>query len=594
MMSDKLPTSDASPDACEGSSGGEPWALIWGERRPPRIHVLSDVHLDTGPYEIPTALEFDILVAAGDIGPVELAVPWLAGIGRPVVYVLGNHEAWDREIGAVVEAARDLARGTKVHVLEQEGVVIYGVRFLGATLWTNFGEWNPALVQSAAMHMQDYRYIRATAWYQDGSNANNARGLLTSADLPGLEPKPSASGDISFSPAIAYCIHRDTVSWLAAELSKPFAGPTIVVTHHAPSLLCLASFGVDDILLNPSNRSDMRRHPDFVRVGAYASALEPLLAKHRTKIAAWVHGHLHMHADLLVEGVRVTSNARGYAIGVITEKDIAEASWLGLRLTRRDVEQSEIRHRNNPFAGDGKGFDRRFVLDLSTGFQAPLTSALKEVVAEVEAIISDCKRLLPYVNTEMDVPRYAVRRSFADNIYRAEVAIDRVTAGPAKAVDKYAGSALSTHGAPTYLPALASYNNTAAEPAIERIYEGTLVKLEAWYVWLVALPAAALVAQRRWCRAALSALTWCQERGLAVEVLGPTWRGAFELAECQHITLITDEPDESDMYLALDEYLVESGYRGFVPMIEAREVLEAADRSRLLTAADLQAICAEI
>jgi len=568
------------------------WQLIWAQQ-PPRIHVLSDVHLETGTYEIPDDLEFDILVAAGDIGPIEMAVPWLAGLGRPVIYVLGNHENWDRDIGSTAENARILARGTNVHVLEQESIVIGGVRFLGATLWTNFGEWHPALVQSAATHMQDFRYISATEWYQQSGNADAVRGLLTSANLPGLEPKPSASGDISFSPAIAYCIHRDTVSWLAAELSKPFAGPTIVVTHHAPSLRCLASFGVDDILLNPSNRSDMRRHPDFVRVGAYASALEPLLAKHRTKIAAWVHGHLHMHADLLVEGVRVTSNARGYAIGVITEKDIAEASWLGLRLTRRDVEQSEIRHRNNPFAGDGKGFDRRFVLDLSTGFQAPLTAALKEVVGEVEAIISDCKRLLPYINTEFDVPRYAVRRAFADDIYRAEIALETVTAGSAKAVDKYAGSTLSSHGAPAHLPALASYNNMAAEPAIERIYESTLVKLNAWHAWLVALPTAVLVAQRRWCAAALSALTWCQQRGLAADVLRPKWRGAFEIAECQYITLVVDEPDEADEYIKLDSYLVDAGYRGFIPTIEARDELGAAERGRLLTVAELQAICGE-
>lgn len=593
-MSDKLPTSDASPDAGEGSTGEEPWALIWGERRPPRIHVLSDVHLDTGPYEIPTELEFDILVAAGDIGPVELAVPWLAGLGVPSVYVLGNHEAWDRDIGSIVEAARNLARGTDVHVLEQESVVIAGVRFLGATLWTNFGEWHPALVQSAATHMQDYRYISATEWYQQSGNADAVRGLLTAAELPGLEPKGSTEGTIAFSPAIAYCIHKKTVAWLEDELSEPFSGPTIVVTHHAPSRRCLSVFGVDEGVLNPSNWSDMRRHPDFVRVGAYASALESLLAKHRTKIAAWVHGHLHMHADLLVEGVRVTSNARGYALGVITEKDIAEARWLGIRMTRRDVEQSELRYKDNPFAGDGKGFDRRFVLDLSTGFQAPLTSALKEVVDEVGEIISDCKRLLPFINTELDVPRYAVRRAFADNIYRAELVLDEVTTGSALAVDKYAGKVISSIETPQHLPALASFNNGHAESSTAEIYGNVLSRLECWRQWLEALPRATFVAQGRWCRAAMSALAWCQGRGLAADVLRPEWRGAFEVGECQTITLVVDEPDEADEYITLDSYLVDSGIRGFIPIIEARNELGFSERSRLLTGSDLQAICAEI
>ncbi|MGO4811057.1 hypothetical protein AB4156_15950 [Cupriavidus sp. 2MCAB6] len=589
MTSERQLRSDAQADVDDVAS----WSLVWGER-PPRLHVLSDVHLETGPYQIPHGLEFDILVAAGDIGPVELAVPWLAGLGVPIVYVLGNHEAWDRDIGSIVEAARNLARGTDVHVLEQESVVIGGVRFLGATLWTDFGEWHPALVQSAATHMQDYRYISATEWYQQSGNADAVRGLLTSAELPGLEPKGSTEGTIAFSPAIAYCIHKKTVAWLEDELSESFSGPTIVVTHHAPSRRCLSSFGVDEGVLNPSNWSDMRHHPDFVRVGAYASALEPLLAEHRTKIAAWVHGHLHMHADLLVEGVRVTSNARGYALGVITERDITEARWLGLRLTRKDVEQSELRYRNNPFLGDGKDFDPSFVLDLSTGFHAPLTSALEEVVAEVEAIISDCKKLLPYINIELDVPRYAVRRAFADNIHRAEIVLDKVASGPALALDKHAGKTLSIIETPPHLPALASFNNGHVEPSAEKMYARVLANLESWRLWLMDIPSAASVAQKRWCQVALSALTWCQGRGTVADLLRPKWRGAFELAECQHITLVTDEPDESDMYLALDKYLVDSGYRGFVPMIEARDALNAADRNRLLTGSDLRAICGDI
>ena len=53
----------------------EYWRLV-GKRQLPRIHLLSDIHLETGPYEIPPALDFDILVAAGDIGPVEQAVEW--------------------------------------------------------------------------------------------------------------------------------------------------------------------------------------------------------------------------------------------------------------------------------------------------------------------------------------------------------------------------------------------------------------------------------------------------------------------------------------------------------------------------------------
>jgi len=61
----------------------------------PKLHLLSDLHLETGPYEIPADLEYDILIAAGDISSsVEQSVSWLAAIGKPVIYVLGNHERW--------------------------------------------------------------------------------------------------------------------------------------------------------------------------------------------------------------------------------------------------------------------------------------------------------------------------------------------------------------------------------------------------------------------------------------------------------------------------------------------------------------------
>ena len=70
--------------------------------------MLSDLHLETGPYQIPAGLEFDILVAAGDIGPLDLAVPWLAAIGKPVIYVLGNHERFGHDVSGAPARAKKL------------------------------------------------------------------------------------------------------------------------------------------------------------------------------------------------------------------------------------------------------------------------------------------------------------------------------------------------------------------------------------------------------------------------------------------------------------------------------------------------------
>jgi hypothetical protein len=81
------------------------WPLV--ARRPlPRIRVISDVQLEFGPYQLPADLDFDILVASSDIGPVQDAVRRLAKCGKPVVYVMGNREYYGRELEGVLPSAR--------------------------------------------------------------------------------------------------------------------------------------------------------------------------------------------------------------------------------------------------------------------------------------------------------------------------------------------------------------------------------------------------------------------------------------------------------------------------------------------------------
>jgi Icc-related predicted phosphoesterase len=66
-------------------------------------------------------------------------------------------------------------------------------------------------------------------------------------------------------------VHRDHPAWLEAELVKPFAGQTIVVTHHAPMRACVAE--------------------DAQVPTAYASDLSILIATHKPD--QWLFGHAH-------------------------------------------------------------------------------------------------------------------------------------------------------------------------------------------------------------------------------------------------------------------------------------------------------------
>lgn len=84
----------------------------------------------------------DLIILAGDIGLGVDGVAWAIieslAEQKPLIYIIGNHELYGHTRQIIVEM-RDLVRECKapVHILEQESFVLEGVRFLGATLWSD-------------------------------------------------------------------------------------------------------------------------------------------------------------------------------------------------------------------------------------------------------------------------------------------------------------------------------------------------------------------------------------------------------------------------------------------------------------------------
>src|SRR5690606_20044465 len=83
-----------------------------------------------------------------------------------------------------------------------------------------------------------------------------------------------------------------TRQWLRDRLAEAFDGPTVVVTHHAPSVLALA-------------KTETVNHLD----AAYANRWESLMGHPNT---FWLHGHTHLAVHYTIKGTRVISNPRGY------------------------------------------------------------------------------------------------------------------------------------------------------------------------------------------------------------------------------------------------------------------------------------------
>src|SRR6202012_5047412 len=87
----------------------------------------------------------------------------LPGVG---FFVLGNHECYGRVWSEEIAHARAVAPLYGIHLLENNTVVLNGVRFIGATLWTDyalFGNGYVALAMNAARDgLLDHRRITWT------------------------------------------------------------------------------------------------------------------------------------------------------------------------------------------------------------------------------------------------------------------------------------------------------------------------------------------------------------------------------------------------------------------------------------------------
>jgi predicted phosphodiesterase len=227
-----------------------------------RLRILSDLHLEAADFEVPPA-EADLVVLAGDIDNGGDGIAWgQIAFDAPVLYVPGNHEYYDREFDDARLEMQSAALGSAVTLLERSELVVGGVRFLGCTLWTDFGLDGDAGYDRAMRHRKwliDYTAIR---W-----------------------------GDRLLAPEDTIGLHRADAAWLAARLETPFDGPTVVITHHAPHRGSIAA----PFAAHPLN-------PGFV------SDLDVLMGR----AGLWIHGHTHTAFDYDVRGTRVVCNPRGY------------------------------------------------------------------------------------------------------------------------------------------------------------------------------------------------------------------------------------------------------------------------------------------
>ena len=263
------------------------------------IQLLSDLHLEAHPHFVPEpAPGADVLVLAGDVGSYQegsqladqdfgLArfspLPLGAGWPTPVLFVPGNHEYDAQDFDEAHARLRSTCDRLGIAWLERETLVMQGVRFVGTTLWSDFDaladhEGSADLGRRLKLREKAFRaanfYLRKTGGTRNGE------------------------------PFLAEAMRDQALlcqQWLAEALAVPFAGPTVAVTHFAPSLL-----------------SADPRYGLVPGTAGFCNALDGLLPR----ASLWLHGHLHAPSDYTVRGesgdgspwqCRVVANPLGYA-----------------------------------------------------------------------------------------------------------------------------------------------------------------------------------------------------------------------------------------------------------------------------------------
>ncbi len=263
-----------------------------------RLQLISDLHLERQTdFQTIAAPGVDLLVLAGDVGSYQAGSRLVTddfGLGRfspkradaawpRVLYVPGNHEYDSLDFPTAQARLRETCAELGIDWLDRETLVIDGVRFIGTTLWADFD----------ALAAREPTPTKQLAAREKAFRAANHYLRKYSTLIGGQHMLAEGMRDLSL----------ECQAWLREALEQPFDGPTVAVTHFAPSL-----------------RSADPRYGLTPGTAGFCNSLDELLPF----ADLWLHGHLHCAHDYVAESpsgprgdvphrCRVVANPLGYA-----------------------------------------------------------------------------------------------------------------------------------------------------------------------------------------------------------------------------------------------------------------------------------------
>ncbi len=238
------------------------------------IQYSSDLHLelaDNARYLAQHPIEpvGEVLILAGDITTLSVLdtrramPPVFKGLSKQfkrVFWISGNHEFYQSWDASVLDKPLCQAILPNVFLLNNTALEYGGVRFIFTTLWSEIGELDGMPIQS---NMSDFQLIR----YRGRTLTT---GMYTNR------------------------LHNPSVAFLNAQFAQPAPVPTVVVSHHLPSLQCI----------HP-------RHRGSALGPAFATNLDAGIERWQPDY--WIYGHSHANMPPITVGkTQLITNQLGY------------------------------------------------------------------------------------------------------------------------------------------------------------------------------------------------------------------------------------------------------------------------------------------
>jgi len=163
-----------------------------------KIQIISDLHIDFSKYKFINEENADVLIIAGDSGNGAIAInsfykQHIVNKWKYIILIPGNHE-WYKGTIRSNRIKKQHSSKTRMncfekfaeehenfYFLQDESVVLDGIKFYGGTMWTSINNQNPVDIVHVTGAMNDYNYL--TISEIDYMHKNFMYNLPTDADV---------------------------------------------------------------------------------------------------------------------------------------------------------------------------------------------------------------------------------------------------------------------------------------------------------------------------------------------------------------------------------------------------------------------------